>query len=45
MQDHATKEKTADARLAESLTGVALGACAAILRVDFRDAATRQKAD
>ena len=45
MQDRATKEKTADARLAESLTGVALAACAAILRIDFRDAGTRHKAD
>ena len=45
MQDHATNEKTADARLAESLTGVALAACAAILRIDFRDAGTRHKAD
>jgi 3'(2'), 5'-bisphosphate nucleotidase len=45
VQDHATKEKTADARLAESLTGIALAACAAIRTVDFRDAGTRHKAD
>lgn len=37
--------KTSDARLAESLTGVALRACAAILGIDFRDAGMRQKAD
>ena len=45
MQNQATKEKTADARLAESLTGIALAACAAILRIDFRNAGTRRKAD
>ena len=45
MQDHATAEKTADARLAESLTAIALTACAAILKVDFRNAGTRHKAD
>ena len=45
MQDHATAEKTADARLAESLTGIALTACSAILRVDFRNAGARHKAD
>jgi len=45
VQDQATKEKTADARLAESLTGIALAACAAILRIDFRNAGTRRKAD
>jgi 3'(2'), 5'-bisphosphate nucleotidase len=45
VQDQATREKTADARLAESLTGIALAACAAILRIDFRNAGTRHKAD
>jgi 3'(2'), 5'-bisphosphate nucleotidase len=45
VQDHATAAKTADAKLAESLTGIALAACAAILEVDFRDAGTRRKAD
>ena len=45
MQDHAIQEKTADARLAESLTGIALAAGAAIQKVDFRNAGTRHKAD
>lgn len=45
MQDHATAEKTADARLAESLTAIALAACAAIRQVDFRNAGTRHKTD
>jgi 3'(2'), 5'-bisphosphate nucleotidase len=45
VQDHATAEKSADARLAESLTAIALTACAAILKVDFRNAGTRHKAD
>jgi 3'(2'), 5'-bisphosphate nucleotidase len=45
VQDHATTEKTADARLAESLTTIALAAGAAIQKVDFRDAGTRHKAD
>jgi 3'(2'), 5'-bisphosphate nucleotidase len=45
VQDHGTKEKTADARLAESLTGIALAACTAIRKVDFRAAGTRHKAD
>ncbi len=40
-----TKEKTADVRLAEDLTGIAIRASAAILTVDFRDAGTRLKAD
>jgi 3'(2'), 5'-bisphosphate nucleotidase len=45
VQDHATAEKTADARLAESLTAIALAACAAIRQVDFRNAGTRHKTD
>jgi 3'(2'), 5'-bisphosphate nucleotidase len=45
VQDRPTPEKTADARLAESLTVIALNACAAILKVDFRHAGTRHKAD
>jgi len=38
-------ESTADAALAERLTGVAVAASAAILKVDFRDCGTRLKAD
>jgi 3'(2'), 5'-bisphosphate nucleotidase len=38
-------EKTADARLAEALTGIAVRAAQAILAVDFRKAGTRSKAD
>ena len=45
MQDRATQAKTADARLAESLTGIALGAAVAIQKVDFRNAGTRHKDD
>jgi 3'(2'), 5'-bisphosphate nucleotidase len=45
VQDHATQEKTADAQLAESLTGIALAAGTAIQKVDFRNAGTRHKAD
>jgi 3'(2'), 5'-bisphosphate nucleotidase len=45
VQDQATAEKTADARLAESLTAIALAAGAAIQKVDFRHAGTRHKAD
>jgi 3'(2'), 5'-bisphosphate nucleotidase len=45
VQDQATQEKTADARLAEDLTDIALTAGAAILKVDFRNAGTRHKAD
>jgi 3'(2'), 5'-bisphosphate nucleotidase len=45
VQDQATAEKTADARLAESLTVIALAAGAAIQKVDFRNAGTRHKAD
>lgn len=37
--------KTADARLAELLTGIAIQASGAILAVDFRNAGTRRKAD
>ena len=43
MQERA--QKTADARLAEALTGIAIKASAAILRIDFRQAGTRRKAD
>ena len=45
MQDRAARQKTADARLAELLTQVAIQASAAILAVDFRKAGTRNKAD
>ena len=45
MQDQATAEKTADARLAESLAAIALAAGAAIQKVDFRNAGTRHKDD
>ncbi len=45
MQDRAPRQKTADARLAEILTGVAIKASAAILEIDFRKAGTRRKAD
>jgi 3'(2'), 5'-bisphosphate nucleotidase len=45
VQDHKTAEKTADARLAESLGTIALTAGAAIQKVDFRNAGTRHKAD
>jgi len=40
-----TQQKTADARLAERLTAIAIEASAAILAVDFRNAGTRRKAD
>jgi 3'(2'), 5'-bisphosphate nucleotidase len=40
-----TQQKTADARLAERLTAIAIEASTAILAVDFRDAGTRRKAD
>jgi 3'(2'), 5'-bisphosphate nucleotidase len=45
VQHQVTVEKSADARLAERLTGIAIEASAAILAVDFRDAGTRHKAD
>jgi len=45
VQDRAARQKTADARLAEILTGVAIQASAAILAVDFRKAGTRHKTD
>ena len=38
-------QKTADARLAEHFTAIAIEASAAILAVDFRNAGTRRKAD
>jgi 3'(2'), 5'-bisphosphate nucleotidase len=38
-------QKTADARLADLLTGIAIEASAAILAVDFRKADVRRKAD
>ena len=40
-----TQQKTADARLAERLTAIAIEASTAILAVDFRHAGTRRKAD
>ena len=45
MQDHASPHKSADARLAELFTAIAIEASAAILAVDFRKAGTRRKAD
>jgi len=45
VQEHASANKTADARLAELLTGIAIKASKAILAVDFRNAGTRRKAD
>ncbi len=45
MPGRANSQKTADARLAEILTGVAIKASAAILAVDFRKAGARRKAD
>lgn len=45
MQRRADTPKTADARLAELLTEIAIQASAAILAVDFRDCGTRRKAD
>ena len=41
----ATKDSAEDVRLAQRLTKVALAACAAILKVDFRDCGARLKAD
>jgi 3'(2'), 5'-bisphosphate nucleotidase len=41
----ANTQKTADARLADALTGIAINASAAILAVDFRNAGTRRKPD
>jgi len=45
VQDRADTQRTADARLAELLTEIAIQASAAILAVDFRKAGTRLKAD
>jgi 3'(2'), 5'-bisphosphate nucleotidase len=45
VQRRADTPKTADARLAERLTEIAIQASAAILAVDFRDCGTRRKAD
>jgi 3'(2'), 5'-bisphosphate nucleotidase len=45
VHDRAARQKTADARLAEIMAGVAIKASAAILAVDFRKAGTRHKAD
>jgi 3'(2'), 5'-bisphosphate nucleotidase len=45
VQDHASAHKTADARLAEQFTGIAIKASRAILAVDFRTPGTRHKAD
>ena len=45
MQERPETQKTADARLADILTGIAMKASAAILAVDFRDCGTRRKAD
>jgi len=45
VQERAETQKTADAQLAEALTGIAIRASAAILAVDFRNAGTRHKAD
>ena len=45
MQRRADTPKTADARLAELFTEIAIQASAAILAVDFRDCGTRRKAD
>lgn len=45
MQERAHTQKTADARLAELLTGIAIAASMAILAVDFRKAGTRHKSD
>ena len=45
MQRRADTPKTADARLAELLTEIAIQASAAILAVDFRDCGMRRKAD
>jgi 3'(2'), 5'-bisphosphate nucleotidase len=42
---HGIDDRTADARLAGRLTEIAVAACAAILKVDFRDCAARLKAD
>jgi 3'(2'), 5'-bisphosphate nucleotidase len=45
VQQRADRQKTADARLADLLTGIAIEASAAILAVDFRNADVRRKAD
>jgi 3'(2'), 5'-bisphosphate nucleotidase len=45
VQERGNTQKTADARLAESLSGIAIEASAAILAIDFRKAGTRRKAD
>ena len=45
MRDSVQTEKTADGRLAEHLTEIAVKASTAILSVDFRDAGTRLKPD
>jgi 3'(2'), 5'-bisphosphate nucleotidase len=45
VQERAETQKTADAQLADLLTGIAMKASAAILAVDFRDCGTRRKAD
>jgi len=45
VQERAETKRTADARLAEALTGIAIEASAAILQVDFRKAGVRRKAD
>lgn len=43
--ERANRQHTADARLAELFTGIAITASAAILAIDFRNAGTRRKAD
>jgi 3'(2'), 5'-bisphosphate nucleotidase len=45
VQKHATAHMTADAEIAELLTGIAIKASGAILSVDFRKAGTRRKSD
>jgi 3'(2'), 5'-bisphosphate nucleotidase len=45
VQERAQTQKTADAQLADLLTGIAVKASAAILQVDFRKADARRKAD
>jgi 3'(2'), 5'-bisphosphate nucleotidase len=45
VRDSVESQKTADARLAEHLTEIAVQASKAILSVDFRDAGTRLKGD
>lgn len=45
MQERANIQKTADTRLAELLTGIAIQASGAILAIDFRNVGTRRKAD